>query len=239
MKRTIILVLAALFAIGMTACRTSEKGISSSSTPQETVASSQVSETPEPNASDRNQSEPDVSSEGLEPLVVMDVPMYRGTVTGFDDGGTQDHVIATLEQYKGSNYGAPTLRVVIDANTKFSPTRDKFAKDAYVEVYYAANAVDDVHTAIGVNYLSESAGMRNINGEIISIEPNQDGAGQIHVMDIDRNSEHIINYDDNTHIYLNMDELASGDKINVFYSGISTRSLPPQSPAMEIRKYAE
>lgn len=179
-----------------------------------------------------------------QPPMVADAAMYRGTVTEIqkEETGT----VVTLKQARGTDFGEPQMKFRFTESTRADFTPEK---GQYLEVYYGGgpnvqldqNQIYDVITA--VKYLSEDMVVYNGIVKEIALPDAENKNGWISFVNIDGKDpdsiERVFNIGDETQIYLNLKEVKAGDKLNIFTNGISTRSIPPQSPALEIRKYYE
>lgn len=97
-----------------------------------------------------------------------------------------------------------------------------------------------VQTAITAN-LYPTAEMVLFNGRLESItpDPDKDGKGRMLLTELETNQQVVFHYSENTQFYLQVEELAQGDTLNILHRGAMTRSLPPQGSALEVRPYAE
>lgn len=158
-----------------------------------------------------------------------DSSMYRGTVVELYEDG--DIISFTLEQETGTNFGAPRIQVEAPASRAAGiETGD------YIEIFYGASIRNqEAVQAIAVRELTD-ASLSNYNGEVVSIDRDRK---TILCRGLETDSETIFRYTDNTQLYLDLDSLEPGDKINIYHSGMMTRSIPPQGNALEIRRYAD
>ena len=85
-----------------------------------------------------------------------------------------------------------------------------------------------------------SEDLTNYNGKLVEIVPDTEDvdSGYLLLDPIDENGmQYQFNYGPDTQFNIDKDTLQAGDLLNVLHSPISTRSLPPQSPAYEISPY--
>lgn len=235
MKKTVV-ILVALLAVSLTACNSGRDKISSSVA--ESTASSQAS-SEAPLESSEEESLPENETESMIPPVA-DAALYRGEVTevGTGEGGG---IVLTLNEVKGVTYGYPSIKVELSEDTRSAVEPGEIAVGDYIEVYYGSAAIPgDSVTAIAINRLAP-ADLSVINAVVESITPQEgkDDFGEIAVNVIGSNEAMVIHYTDNTQFYLDRGEIKAGDKLNIFTSGATTRSIPPQANALEIRSYAE
>lgn len=215
MKKILVVILSLSLIIGLTAC--SEK----SAPPAEKQDEIEV-----PPIDEKNWN---IVEEIQTP---MDVAIYRGTVKSVEEG-----FIFTLQQYEGANYGAEQLKIVITSETMLTEEPSKIAVGDYLEVSYGGDTNEKVG-AITVKNLGKAENLV-INGEIVEIYMEEEGEGSFLIKDIHTNYETRVNYNKNgeTQFYLEEDYFKEGYNVNIFYSGIQTRSMPPQIFALEIRRY--
>ncbi len=67
----------------------------------------------------------------------------------------------------------------------------------------------------------------------------QDAEKSILLASLETKEETLFHIDEKTKLNVNLDELQPGDLVTVYFSGITTRSIPPQATAFEIDQYAE
>lgn len=178
-----------------------------------------------------------------EHLVVADAAMYRGTIDSIEE--TADGKVITLHQPEGINYGNPSQKFRITADTKFSFEEPIAAGDTfYYEVYYGAipgeNLVaEEARDIIAMNRYFDVAAV-NFNGTLKEILPSDKaGEGQLVMEDMVNQQEAVFNYSAEVQFYLDFAALKPGDKLNIFHKGIYTMSIPPQGIPLEVRYYAE
>lgn len=177
------------------------------------------------------------------PLLIADAAMYRGAVTEVEQ--TEEGTVVSLEQAKGTDFGADSMRFLLGADTKLSFEIENLAIGGYLEVFYGAQPGEkaDVQTIVPAisAKLYASAEMVNFNGTLEQVVSGQkEGTGRLMMTDLESGQTVIFNYsEEDTQIYLNLDELQTGDRLNIFHRGIFTLSLPPQGSPLEIRRMAE
>ena len=177
------------------------------------------------------------------PLLIADAAMYRGAVTEVEQ--TKDGTVVSLEQAKGTDFGADSMRFLLGADTKLSFEIESLAVGGYLEVFYGVQPGEkaDVQTVIPAisAKLYASAEMVNFNGTLEQVVSGQkEGTGKLVLTDLESGQTVIFNYsEEDTQIYLNLGGLQTGDRLNIFHRGIFTRSLPPQGSPLEIRRMAE
>lgn len=182
------------------------------------------------------------------PLYVADAALYRGTVTevSLKDGtGT-----FTLAQAAGTDYGAAEMTFTVDENTRFSYPLEKLTEGAYVEVFYGGE--ESPAGAIASNYLGEEE-MIVYNGVLLGVQEDENGGKSLVMASLDSEpfcgnstleelyplAEIVFHCGDDTQFYLSQDQLVLGAKLNILHTGATTRSLPPQGNALEVRMYKE
>ena len=173
-----------------------------------------------------------------EKLVVADAYMHRGTVTEIKAGASGTTML-TLKRADGTAYIPSTLQIEINADTRLSFPKEDIKKDVYLEVYYSGleGEKSKYAKAIAVNILTP-ADMSVFNGEVLEIIDNSHfNSTSLLLKPIGKGMETIFHIHDETQIYLDFKNIKKGDKVNIFYNGIMTMSLPPQSSAAELRTY--
>ena len=176
-----------------------------------------------------------------ESVMVADSAMYRGTIT--DIGEDDDGLIMTVEQVRGTNFGYPSLVIAVGNDIVMSgfQSPDELQVGDYLEVFYGLALSGEGAVAIAARLLP-GADLVIFNGAIeeVVVQEAQLRVGYIRLSAIDGGSEHVFHFSPEfTQFYLDFDVLQPGDKLNIFYNGVSTRSIPPQSSALEVRYYAE
>lgn len=259
MKKLLLVTLCLLLAtaaIGCTAtAATSQPEPSSGSASDSQPPSSTVQPPPDSNASSESEAPAGLPfvNDPDNRLTVADAMQYRGTVTKVStdvpkaDGTGSYALVLTLEQAKGTNFGAPSLQFAIDENTRlgFEVEGEMEWEGAYLEVYYSymtknAPDPDAVYDAIAINYLGV-AEMVNFNGTVAEIVPHPDkeGEGRYLMTDLENPEYQVFFlYGPQTQFYMNQSDIKVGDQLNIFHSPAMALSLPPQCAAWEIRPYA-
>lgn len=174
------------------------------------------------------------TGEADAPLYVADAALYRGEITDIQGNVYQ------LEMVNGRSYGEDVLMVTIgeDTDTYGIPEEGLQAGD-YIEIYYdiVLESYPAQTIAIAVNYLAPSADQVVYNGVVQSAEKNTDGGWNILLIGDDSGQEALFRTGEWTQLYLNEEEIQPGAHLSILYSGIMTRSLPPQANAQEAALY--
>ena len=201
MKKIMAVLLAALM-MSLAGCTQNQAGNESSSSEQE---SSSVAE--------------------VQPPVVADAALYRGTVT--ETSGQQ----LTVEQYDGRDYGE-----VVIVFTLPEEVENTFQEGEYVEIYYGAlkESAPAQADAISVNKLADQAESVVTNGTIKEVTTGEDGTVTDLLLTASNGQEVVYHISESTQIYMNAEDLKEGTEISVLHSGAFTMSLPPQGNALEI-----
>ena len=202
MKKIMAVLLAALMMMSLAGCTQNQAGNESSSSEQE---SSSVAE--------------------VQPPVVADAALYRGTVT--ETSGQQ----LTVEQYDGRDYGE-----VVIVFTLPEEVENTFQEGEYVEIYYGAlnESAPAQADAISVNKLADQAESVVTNGTIKEVTTSEDGTVTDLLLTDSNGQEVVFHISESTQIYMNAEDLKEGTEISVLHSGAFTMSLPPQGNALEI-----
>lgn len=180
-----------------------------------------------------------LSETGVGAISVADAAVYRGIIEDFSvsDGGK---TVLNLIQVDGTNFGAPTLKVMLDDNTQYAVAPPTFGNGSYVEVYYGTGTNPDGSvTAAALNELLP-VDMILFNGIVAEVTPDTDktGSGSILVDPLEEGGmQFLFFYRPETVFTFDLATLKVGDKINVVHSAAATRSIPPQSNAYEIHLY--
>lgn len=193
-----------------------------------------VSEEP-PNTSSETTSADDTTSfDSAERVAVMDAYQFWGVVEDFavsDDGKT----VLMMNRADGTDF-EPSLKVVFDDDTRMNFDSDRIGNGAFFEIYYGGKNDDGTVTAIAANDLGSVDDVL-YNGTIVEIR-NENGSGQMVLDPISEGGQrHAFNFGPETSFFVELNTLKPGDRVNVYHSMISTRSIPPQSPALEVRLY--
>lgn len=202
MKKIMAVLLAALMMMSLAGCTQNQAGNESSSSEQE---SSSVAE--------------------VQPPVVADAALYRGTVT--EISGQQ----LTVEQYDGRDYGEPVIVFTLPEEVE-----NTFQEGEYVEIYYGAlkESAPAQADAISVNKLADQAESVVTNGTIKEVTTSEDGTVTDLLLTDSNGQEVVFHISESTQIYMNAEDLKEGTEISVLHSGAFTMSLPPQGNALEI-----
>lgn len=164
-------------------------------------------------------------------IPVADAAMYRGTVTNQweDDGLTYYELVQAL----GTNYGFSSLTVSADKTVYENNKLSDVKVGDYLEVYYGAGKNESLGTkAIISAGKLVNADFSVFNGTVEKIEK-----GSVLLKALDGNNEILFRYSSDTHLYLDIAKVKKGDRLNVYFNGITTRSIPAQANALEIRSY--
>lgn len=168
-------------------------------------------------------------------LVIMDAPLYRGTVTEIsEENGVWE---LRLEQAEGTTFGYPAVTMVTDDSTRTSFELSGLEVGDYLEVYYGDRADGEPPVIIAANRLLPAKDCI-FNGELTLWE-HEGNAGIMELTPLFGGEPILFHYDDSTNFYLNTAEMKEGDQLNIFHRGTLTRSIPPQGFALEVRPYAE
>lgn len=175
-----------------------------------------------------------------ENLYVADAAMYRGTIGSIVEDGETTTVVLT--QPEGINFGTPTITFSLDDDTKFSFDESELVEGSFIEVFYGRSMGETDYTqtfnAIAVNRYIDATSA-NFNGEIIEIakDVENDTQGSFTLKELGTEQVIVFYYGDESSLYLNVDELVVGDKLNIFHSGAVALSLPAQGNIIEARTY--
>lgn len=175
-------------------------------------------------------------------VFVADTALYRGIVEDFSVNDAGETVL-TLCQAQGSNFASPKLMVTLTEDTRYAQEEPEYGNGSYLEVFYGQKENPDGSVeALAVNEL-QPADMILYNGTVkeITPDPEKEGEGRILVSPLGEaeGTEYLFLYSEETSfIGLYLDEIQPGDQLHIIHSPVSTRSLPPQSAAVEIRPYA-
>ena len=202
MKKIMAVLLAALMMMSLAGCAQNQAGNESSSSEQERSSVAEV-----------------------QPPVVADAALYRGTVT--ETSGQQ----LTVEQYDGRDYGE-----VVIVFTLPEEVENTFQEGEYVEIYYGAlkESAPAQADAISVNKLADQAESVVTNGTIKEVTTGEDGTVTDLLLTDSNGQEVVFHISESTQIYMNAEDLKEGTEISVLHSGAFTMSLPPQGNALEI-----
>lgn len=176
-----------------------------------------------------------ITAPSSEVPMVADAALYRGIVVEAAQGEGSE-ITFTLRQAEGTNYGSRELVFRTGESTYLGCDADEIQVGAYLEVAYGGvSQIYDFQEALTVKKLTD-ASLSVFNGQFVST---QGDSGSLLLKDLKTGNEMIFHISDNTQVYLDRGKLKAGDKVNVYFSGASTRSIPPQATALEIRAYAD
>lgn len=171
--------------------------------------------------------------------IPADTALYRGTVQSLSPG--EGETLVELEQVKGTNFGAPSVTVALTADTLCDFNPAELAEGDYLEIAYGGWVGDGLEqvTAVTAARLAP-ADLSVYNGTLQEIRPPKDGEdGTMLLTALEGTGDILFHLGGETQLYLDVDSLQAGDQINVYFSGATTRSIPPQATALEVRRYAE
>ena len=214
----------------------------SSSQPASSAAASQAeSEAP---AEESVPEEADAEAAPVEPLAAPEgSQVFRGTVEDFavsDDGAT----VLLMRRAVGTSFPADLkVKLIADgsADTQFGMDADLLGNGSFLEVYYTPGQEnpDGSVTALVVNdALSED--LVYYNGTVVEVapDPEQEGEGYLLLDPLEEGGmQYRFNYGPETQFVIPLEQIAVGTQLNVYHSPAATRSLPPQSYALEISAY--
>lgn len=182
---------------------------------------------------------PTASSSTTPVPAPADTALYRGTVTHMET--TDEGTLLTLQQVPGTNFGIGSLVAVLNSDTRTNYEIARLEQGSYVEVYYGAElsgTLPDRVRAIASNLLPPAEASVH-NGTLQEITLNEDGTARLLVASLNGNGDTLFLVNDESQVYVNLESLAIGDKLNILTNGTSADSLPPQATALELRLYAE
>lgn len=221
-NRVLPLALGILLALSLTAC--------SGANPPSQGSSSMES------SSQSSSSQPDGSGEPTPPSrpMVADAALYRGTISEINDTGY------LLTAAPGTNFGKETLTVTTDENTNFATPKEELNVGDYVEIYYGASPaggpVPEPVSAITLARLSTDWKLVLFNGKIAALDLTPTEGNPSLLLEEENGNQVLFWIGEETQVYCNLENLKMGDQMNVFYSGVLTRSLPGQGTALELRR---
>ena len=233
MKKIIPLLCCLLLGL-LVGCADGTSSSPSSSSP-ELPAESSSSEAPAAPSQSLPESLPEQEQEPS--IMVADASMYRGTVTVAQL--VEDGMRLTLEQAKGTDFGAASIEALLpqDAVLSFSP--HEIVEGSYLEIYYSGSLEAQPVRVIAAN-LYPSAEMVNFNGVFEELRTDSPDAGSLVLRDVENGQQVVYHYAaEQTQLYVDLSSLVPGDQLNIFHRGVYTMSLPPQGSALEIRKIKE
>ncbi|HIX66451.1 MAG TPA: hypothetical protein H9736_09405 [Candidatus Anaerotruncus excrementipullorum] len=214
----------------------------SASQPASSAAASQAeSEAP---AEESVPEEADAEAAPVEPLAAPEgSQVFRGTVEDFavsDDGAT----VLLMRRAVGTSFPADLkVKLIADgsADTQFGMDADLLGNGSFLEVYYTPGQEnpDGSVTALVVNdALSED--LVYYNGTVVEVapDPEQEGEGYLLLDPLEEGGmQYRFNYGPETQFVIPLEQIAVGTQLNVYHSPAATRSLPPQSYALEVSAY--
>ena len=214
----------------------------SSSQPASSAAASQAeSEAP---AEESVPEEADAEAAPVEPLAAPEgSQVFRGTAEDFavsDDGAT----VLLMRRAVGTSFPADLkVKLIADgsADTQFGMDADLLGNGSFLEVYYTPGQEnpDGSVTALVVNdALSED--LVYYNGTVVEVapDPEQEGEGYLLLDPLEEGGmQYRFNYGPETQFVIPLEQIAVGTQLNVYHSPAATRSLPPQSYALEVSAY--
>ena len=178
-------------------------------------------------------SQPEVSRPEDEYLSVMDAPIYRGAVTAVSE---KDGVYELrLEQVEGTDFGYPSFIMHTGENTRANFAFTDLALGDYLEVYYGERNDGLPPIIIAANKLPPAADCV-FNGELTALE-HQGQEGRLEMTSLSNGEVVHFNFDDTTQFYVDMENLKTGDKLNIYHRGTLTKRVPPEGFALEVRPY--
>ena len=243
LKKQFAALFCALLIAMLSACgQSSGSSQASSSQPASSAAASQAeSEAP---AEESVPEEADAEAAPVEPLAAPEgSQVFRGTVEDFavsDDGAT----VLLMRRAVGTSFPADLkVKLIADgsADTQFGMDADLLGNGSFLEVYYTPGQEnpDGSVTALVVNdALSED--LVYYNGTVVEVapDPEQEGEGYLLLDPLEEGGmQYRFNYGPETQFVIPLEQIAVGTQLNVYHSPAATRSLPPQSYALEISAY--
>ena len=243
LKKQFAALFCALLIAMLSACgQSGGSSQASSSQPASSAAASQAeSEAP---AEESVPEEADAEAAPVEPLAAPEgSQVFRGTVEDFavsDDGAT----VLLMRRAVGTSFPADLkVKLLADgsADTQFGMDADLLGNGSFLEVYYTPGQEnpDGSVTALVVNdALSED--LVYYNGTVVEVapDPEQEGEGYLLLDPLEEGGmQYRFNYGPETQFVIPLEQIAVGTQLNVYHSPAATRSLPPQSYALEVSAY--
>ena len=243
LKKQFAALFCALLIAMLSACgQSGGSSQASSSQPASSAAASQAeSEAP---AEESVPEEADAEAAPVEPLAAPEgSQVFRGTVEDFavsDDGAT----VLLMRRAVGTSFPADLkVKLIADgsADTQFGMDADLLGNGSFLEVYYTPGQEnpDGSVTALVVNdALSED--LVYYNGTVVEVapDPEQEGEGYLLLGPLEEGGmQYRFNYGPETQFVIPLEQIAVGTQLNVYHSPAATRSLPPQSYALEVSAY--
>lgn len=187
-------------------------------------------------------SEPPVSSRPAQsaPSQTLEPAVYRGTIQGIVSDKSGLHL--TLSQAEGTDFGAPFITALVLPSTNVDCPVDHLKEGVYLEIHYKRPLDFDFSYEVAVDSALNLrlAEMRNYNGELLELVPDdgRPGTGTLLMKDFNSDFTFLFFYNENTLFGLDPASLKAGDRLNIFRAAAATMTNPPQSAAIEIRPYA-
>ena len=243
LKKQFAALFCALLIAMLSACgQSGGSSQASSSQPASSAAASQAeSEAP---AEESVPEEAGAEAAPVEPLAAPEgSQVFRGTVEDFavsDDGAT----VLLMRRAVGTSFPADLkVKLIADgsADTQFGMDADLLGNGSFLEVYYTPGQEnpDGSVTALVVNdALSED--LVYYNGTVVEVapDPEQEGEGYLLLDPLEEGGmQYRFNYGPETQFVIPLKQIAVGTQLNVYHSPAATRSLPPQSYALEVSAY--
>lgn len=243
LKKQFAALFCALLIAMLSACgQSGGSSQASASQPASSAAASQAeSEAP---AEESVPEEADAEAAPVEPLAAPEgSQVFRGTVEDFavsDDGAT----VLLMRRAVGTSFPADLkVKLIADgsADTQFGMDADLLGNGSFLEVYYTPGQEnpDGSVTALVVNdALSED--LVYYNGTVVEVapDPEQEGEGYLLLDPLEEGGmQYRFNYGPETQFVIPLEQIAVGTQLNVYHSPAATRSLPPQSYALEVSAY--
>ena len=243
LKKQFAALFCALLIAMLSACgQSGGSSQASSSQPASSAAASQAeSEAP---AEESVPEEADAEAAPVEPLAAPEgSQVFRGTVEDFavsDDGAT----VLLMRRAVGTSFPADLkVKLIADgsADTQFGMDAELLGNGSFLEVYYTPGQEnpDGSVTALVVNdALSED--LVYYNGTVVEVapDPEQEGEGYLLLDPLEEGGmQYRFNYGPETQFVIPLEQIAVGTQLNVYHSPAATRSLPPQSYALEVSAY--
>lgn len=180
---------------------------------------------------------PAASTDKPGKVTAADTARFVGTVEDFamsDDGKT----VLLMTGAVGSSSPA-AMKVKLTGDTKVGFDSKNIGNGVFLEVFYSGENKDGTVDAVNINSFGGTEEEMCYNGTVVSIDTDKDGkTGQIVLDPLNKGqSRHAFNFGEGTQIYLDISKVKKGDKLHVLHSRMTTFSLPPQSPAIEIHSY--
>lgn len=224
MKKIASVLLSLILALSATACTASNQSEPITPIDESQSSSSEVSSGAESNA-----------DESEEEMVLDDSLLcYRGVVEDIavsDDGNT----VLILNGPQGS--GVSPMKIKLTENTQ--GTDAQFGNGSFLEIQYEDQQEEDESYAATSIIVLESVDAVSYNGTLVEVI--RDGENGQLLMDplMEDGVAYAFNFGPETVFYVDLESLQPGDKLNIYHSSMATRSIPPQSPAIEVRPYVE